>query len=239
MVLLEAALNGSRSLDQHSAIPVSPAQIAAAAQESAAAGAGAVHFHVRDGDGRETVAAAWVARAVVEMRKHRVPFGVSTGAWIISDPARRLRAVEEWTVLPDFVSVNFHEDGAAELAAYFLGRHVGIEAGIANAVGAERLVQSGLGNRCLRIMFEPQEQGTDEALATVTETEAILDDGGVTATRLLHGVDATAWPLVDAARARGYGTRIGLEDSLALPDGAIAPGNGDLVRAALVRLAKG
>lgn len=121
MVLLEAALNGGRSPDQHSAIPVSAAQIAAAAQESAAAGAGAVHFHVRDGDGRETLAAAWVARAVAEMRKHRVPFGVSTGAWIISDPARRLRAVEEWTVLPDFVSINFHEEGAAELAAYFSG----------------------------------------------------------------------------------------------------------------------
>lgn len=237
MVLLEAALNGGRSLDQHAAIPVSPSQIATAAQESAAAGAGAVHFHVRDGDGRETLAAAWVARAVVEVRKRGVPFGVSTGAWIISDPARRLSAVEEWTVLPDFVSVNFHEDGAAELAAFFLGRHVGIEAGVANGVGAERLVQSGLGNRCLRIMLEPQEQGTAEALATVAKCESILDDGGVTTTRLLHGVDATAWPLVDAARVRGYGTRIGLEDSLALPDGVIAPGNGDLVRAARARLA--
>jgi uncharacterized protein (DUF849 family) len=236
MALLEAALNGGRSPDQHSAIPVSPAQIAAAAQESAAAGAGAVHFHVRDGDGRETLAAAWVARAVVEMRKHRVPFGVSTGAWIISDSVRRLRAVEEWTVLPDFVSINFHEDGAEELAAFFLARRVGIEAGVADTVGAERLVQSKLGNRCLRVMLEPQEQVTAEALATVTKTEAILDDGGVTATRLLHGVDATAWPLVDAARERGYGTRIGLEDSLILPDGVIAPGNGDLVRAALARL---
>lgn len=237
MVFLEAALNGGRSPDQHAAIPVSPAQIATAARESATAGAGAVHFHVRDGDGRETLAAAWVARAVVEVRKRGVPFGVSTGAWIISDPARRLSAVEEWTVLPDFVSVNFHEDGAAELAAFFLGRHVGIEAGVANAVGAERLVQSGLGNRCLRIMLEPQEQGTAEALATVTKCEAILDDGGVTATRLLHGMDATAWPLVDAAHVRGYGTRIGLEDSLALPDGVIAPGNADLVRAARARLA--
>jgi len=238
MVLLEAALNGSRSPAEHPAIPISAAQIAAAAQDSAAAGAGAVHFHVRDGDGRETVAAAWVARAVVEMRKHRVPFGVSTGAWIISDPARRLRAVEEWTMLPDFVSINFHEEGAGELAAFFLERQVGIEAGVANAVGAERLVQSRLGNRCLRVLLEPQEQVTAEAMTTVTEIEAILDDGGVTATRLLHGADATAWTLVDTARARGYGTRIGLEDSLTLPDGVIAPGNGDLVRAALARLAK-
>jgi uncharacterized protein (DUF849 family) len=235
--LLEAALNGGRSLAEHPAIPVSPAQLAAAAVESAKAGAAAVHFHVRDADGRETLAAAWVARSVVELRKHGVPFGVSTGAWIISDPARRLAAVEEWTVLPDFVSINFDEDGAGELADFFLRRAVAIEAGVANPFAAEQLVRSGLGNRCLRIMLEPREQVVAESMATVARTEAVLDAGRIEAPRLLHGVNATAWPLVDAARARGYGTRIGFEDTLTLPDGKIAAGNGELVRAALTRLA--
>jgi uncharacterized protein (DUF849 family) len=58
----------------------------------------------------------------------------------------------------------------------------------------------------------------------------------VRAPRLLHGVNATAWPLVDAASARGYATRIGFEDTLKLPGGETAPGNGELVRAALARL---
>jgi uncharacterized protein (DUF849 family) len=49
-------------------------------------------------------------------------------------------------------------------------------------------------------------------------------------------VNATAWPLVDAARARGYATRIGFEDTLTLPDGGVARGNGELVRVALARL---
>jgi uncharacterized protein (DUF849 family) len=233
---LEAALNGSRSPAEHAAIPVSPAGLAAAAAESAGVGAGAVHFHVRDGDGRETLAEPWVARAVVEVRKCRVPFGVSTGAWIIRDPAQRLAAVGEWTVLPDFVSINFDEDGAGELADFFLGRNVAIEAGVANLFAAEQLVRSGLGNRCLRIMFEPQEQDTTEAMATVDRTEAVLDEGGIKVPRLLHGVNATAWTLVDAARARHYGTRIGLEDTLVLPSGEIASGNAALVRAALTRL---
>ena len=235
-VFLEAALNGGRSLAEHPAIPVSPIQLAAAAAESAGAGAAAVHFHVRDGVGRETLAAAWVARAVVEVRKERVPFGVSTGAWIISDPARRLAAVEEWTMLPDFVSINFDEDGAAELAELFLKRSVAIEAGVANPFAAEQLVRSGLGNRCLRIMLEPRELVTDKALAAVAQTEAVLDAGGIEAPRLLHGLNATAWPLVDAARMRGYGTRIGFEDALTLPDGELAAGNRDLVRAAMTRL---
>jgi uncharacterized protein (DUF849 family) len=217
-------------------MPVSPTQLGAAASEAARAGAGAVHFHVRGADGRESLAAADVGPAVAEVRRHRVPFGISTGAWIISEPARRLAAVAEWTVLPDFVSINFDEEGAAELASFFLRRNVALEAGVANPFAAEQLVRSGLGNRCLRIMFEPREQVAADAMTTVAGTEAVLDAAAVRVPRLLHGVNATAWPLVDAASARGYATRIGFEDTLTLPDGSVAGGNGELVRAALARL---
>jgi uncharacterized protein (DUF849 family) len=235
-MLVEAALNGGRSAADHAAVPLSPAQLGAAAAESAAAGAGAVHFHVRGPDGRESLAPADVARAVTEVRRFGVPLGISTGAWIIPDPGLRLTAVREWTVLPDFVSINFDEEGAAELASHFLDRDVAIEAGVADSFAAEQLVRSGLGNRCLRIMFEPREQVAADAMSAVARAEAVLDAGAVRAPRLLHGVNATAWPLVDAAGARGYSTRIGFEDTLALPDGTIAGGNGELVRAALVRL---
>ncbi len=236
-MLLEAALNGGRSIADHPAIPVAPAQLAAAATQSAKAGAGAVHFHVRGANGRESLAASDVDRAVTEVRRHGVPFGISTGAWIISAPARRLAAVEEWTAFPDFVSINFDEAGAAELGAFFLRRNVGIEAGVATAFAAEQLVQSGLGNRCLRVMFEPREQVAADAMATVGRAEAVLDAASVTVPRLLHGVDGTAWSLVSAARARGYDTRIGFEDTLTLPDGRIANDNSELVRAAMVLLA--
>jgi uncharacterized protein (DUF849 family) len=217
-------------------MPVSPVQLATATAEAARAGAGAVHFHVRGAGARESLAAADVAGAVTEVRRLGVPFGISTGAWIISDPARRLATVREWTVLPDFVSINFDEEGAAELAAYFLGSDVALEAGVANPFAAERLVRSGLANRCLRIMFEPREQIVTEAMASVAEAEAVLDAAGVRVPRLLHGVNATAWPLVDAARERGYDTRIGFEDTLTLPTGEVAGGNGELVRTALERL---
>jgi uncharacterized protein (DUF849 family) len=236
-LLLEAALNGGRSPADHPAVPVSPAQLGAAAAEAARAGAGAVHFHVRGEDGRESLAAADVARAVSEVRTQGVPFGISTGAWIISDPVRRLAVVAEWTLLPDFVSINFDEEGAVELASFFLRRNVTLEAGVANPFAAEQLVRSGLADRCLRIMFEPREQVVADAMTAVAETEAVLDAAAVRAPRLLHGVNATAWPLVDAAGARGYATRIGLEDTLTLPGGEMARGNGELVQAALARLA--
>jgi uncharacterized protein (DUF849 family) len=52
------------------------------------------------------------------------------------------------------------------------------------------------------------------------------------ASRLLHGVDATAWPLLQEAARRGYDARIGLEDTLRLPGGELAGDNLELVRAA-------
>jgi uncharacterized protein (DUF849 family) len=235
-MLVIAALNGGRSASEHSAIPVTPVQLGVAAAEAVSAGAGAVHFHVRGADHRESLAASDVARAVAELRTHGVPFGISTGAWIIADPVRRLAAIGEWTALPDFASVNFDEEGAAELASTLLARGIAIEAGLANRFAAAQLVGSGLADRCLRIMFEPREQTVTGAMTSVADAESVLDAAGVRAPRLLHGVDATAWPLVQVAHARGYATRIGFEDTLTLPGGSLAGGNGELVRAALALL---
>jgi uncharacterized protein (DUF849 family) len=236
LALLEAALNGSRSPADHPALPLLPAQLAAAAAEAAVAGAQAVHFHVRGPDGRESLAADDVAGAVTEVRTQGVPFGVSTGAWIISDPEERLAVIRRWSVLPDFASVNFDEAGAAELAAMLLERGVAIEAGVANRHAAEQLLRSGLGDRCLRIMFEPRQQTTAGALEAVAEAESLLDAAGLSAPRLLHGVDSTAWSLLEVAANRGYAARIGFEDTLTLPNGDVARSNGDLVRAAFQRL---
>lgn len=233
---LVAALNGGRSPRDHPALPVTPSQLAGASRAAARAGAGAVHFHVRGADGGESLAPADVAAAVTALRPTQVPFGVSTGAWIIRDPGERLAAVAEWRELPDFASINFDEDGATDLAQLLLRRRVGIEAGLANRPGTETLIRSGLAERCLRIMFEPRETEAAAALATVAELEAVLDGAGVRCPRLLHGVDGTAWPLLDAAQERGYASRIGFEDTLTLPGGERAGSNAELVRAALRRV---
>ena len=62
---------------------------------------------------------------------------------------------------------------------------------------------------------------------------AALAEAGVRKPILLHGFDATVWPFVERAFARGFSTRVGLEDGSALPDGAVAIGNAALVAAAL------
>jgi len=60
----------------------------------------------------------------------------------------------------------------------------------------------------------------------------MLNEANVQTPRLLHGFDTTAWPLLKVALQRGYDTRIGLEDTLTLPDGRKASGNAELVMVA-------
>ena len=49
---------------------------------------------------------------------------------------------------------------------------------------------------------------------------------------LLHGMDQSCWPLLEHAGACGVQTRIGMEDTLRLPDGSTAVDNAALVSAA-------
>lgn len=229
--LLEAAINGRRTRAEHPGVPLTPEQQARAAAASVAAGAGAIHVHVRAPDGAESLAARDVARALTTIRaaSPTIPISVSTGAWIVPAPAARLDAVRGWTLLPDIASVNFHEHGARELAELLRSRGVGVEAGMAGPYAAQRLLDSDLAERCLRLMFEPADEDADSALRTVAQLEAVLDRAGVKLPRLLHGTGGAVWRLLDEAVARGYETRIGLEDTLTLPDGALAADNAALV----------
>jgi uncharacterized protein (DUF849 family) len=61
------------------------------------------------------------------------------------------------------------------------------------------------------------------------------DTGGLPV--LLHGEGTSAWPVFGVAAREGLQARIGLEDSLVLPDGSPARGNADLVRAARAQIA--
>ena len=61
----------------------------------------------------------------------------------------------------------------------------------------------------------------------------MLRRAGIRRSILLHGENATVWPFVERAAARGLSTRVGLEDGKHLPDGALADGNAALVAAAV------
>ena len=238
--MLKACLNGARHRSDHPRCPITPGELATEGAAAVAAGAAALHVHPRDGRGDETLDSAAVAAALEAMRERlAVPIGISTGAWIMPDPADRLRAIEGWLVFPDFASVNVHEAGAEQVAQALLDRGVGVEAGIWTADAATLVADSALAERCIRMLLEPMEQDLDAALATVRGIENRLEGVAPRVPRLLHGVGTTVWPMIDHAAARSYDTRVGLEDTLTRPDGTTADDNADLIRAAASRLHPG
>jgi len=239
-LLIKAAINGGRSRAEHAAVPLSPAELAADVIECLKAGAGAIHLHVRSTSGEteeESLNLDDVAQAIIAVRTSapNEQLGISTGAWILPHP-ERLNAARAWEVLPGFASVNFSEAGAAELAELLLSRGVEVEAGLCGAVDAQVFLKSGLAARCLRVLLEPQEQEFDRAIAAVNAMEEVLKSGAVDLPVLLHGTEATAWPMLEEAIARGYDLRIGLEDTLVMPDGRTTKNNAELVTEAVRRV---
>lgn len=234
---IQAALNGRRSRRDHPAVPETPAQIATGAAAAVAAGAGAIHVHVRDEAGVEDCRAEPVARVVVALRAAcpGVPVGVSTGLWMTDgDAPRRLARVETWRNLapaerPDYASVNLGEEGAVELMGLLLELGVGIEAGVAVPEDVRLLAGSAPGPRCLRLLMEPMETDPQAALDNVQAMNEELQRAGLDLPILLHGIEEAAWPVLAEAHRRDWDIRIGLEDTLRLPNGEQAAGNGELV----------
>lgn len=241
-MLVKACLNGSRDPADHPNLPTTPEQLAAAMADCVTFGAGAAHLHPRDTHGRESLHPDTVAAAVAAVRLScpDIPIGVTTGAWIVPDPWERLELVRGWAALPaagrpDFASVNLYEEGWQPVADVLLAAGIGVEAGIAAADDPAKLAASGLAPRLTRVLVEPASPDPDVAIATAGAlVSAIAPLSPVPP--LVHGADEAAWPVLEWALDQDYDTRIGLEDTLTLPDGNPALDNATLVAAVFAYL---
>ncbi|MDO0916133.1 3-keto-5-aminohexanoate cleavage protein [Streptomyces sp. DT2A-34] len=233
--MIQVCLNGPRGAVDGAVVPLSPEALADSAAEAVAAGATDIHVHPKTPCGQDSLSPRVLAPTLEAIRARvPVPVGVTTGAWAEPDPEARLERIRSWTVLPDHASVNWHEDGAEEVAAALIDRGVGVEAGIWSGTdGAARFAASPLGPRVLRVLAEVTDRSAESAEETA---RALLTDLGSAFGRpvLLHGEDAGAWPVLRLAGRLGLAGRIGLEDTLVLPDGERAGSNGQLVAAGLV-----
>ena len=73
----------------------------------------------------------------------------------------------------------------------------------------------------MRVMIELQ---GDADVATADDLLSQVLAAGSPAPVLLHGLDESCWPLLEHAGVRGVQTRIGMEDTLRLPDGSPTAG---------------
>lgn len=234
-MLLKAAINGGRSRNEHPAVPLTIAEIVTASNAVIDAGADVVHAHVIDAEGAQTIHPDWVGEWVRAMRAKNpmITIGTTTGLWTVESHAERMSHVSEWPAdaLPDFASVAFSEQGAAEAAELVLERGMVLESAVWSMADVPALLASPTLDQNVRVLIEPETSDAQAAVAECREIAAVLRKEGVTAPILYHGYDETVWPVVQAAIEDGCQARIGFEDGVMLPDGSLASDNVDLVRA--------
>ncbi|MFJ3211717.1 3-keto-5-aminohexanoate cleavage protein [Streptomyces flaveolus] len=232
--MVQVCVNGAREGADGAVVPLTPEAMADAVAGAVAAGATDVHVHPKTPCGRDTLSPRVLAVTLAAIRARvPVPVGVTTGAWAEPGPNARVARVRSWEALPDHASVNWHEPGAEAVAAALIERGVGVEAGVWSGTdGAERFARSPLGPRVLRVLAEVTDTDAETAEASA---RTLLAGLGTAHGRpvLLHGEDGGAWPVLRLAGRLGLATRIGLEDTLFLPDGRPARSNAELVEAGL------
>lgn len=234
-MFLKAAVNGGRTKSEHPSVPVTAAELAADTVAVLAAGADVVHLHIREGENGQTIRPDALAAVLREVRAAApdAVLGTTTGLWTCSGPEERYALVKAWEVLPDFASVAFSEEGAAETAALVVARGMDLESAVWSMDDVPALLASSALHQNVRILIEPMDEDPDTAVTHARTMAAAILAAGVTCPLLYHGEAATVWPVLRAALEDGHQTRIGFEDGTALPDGTPAPDNRALVLAAL------
>lgn len=228
---LQAALNGSRSKKDHQNIPVTIEELTQDAVEVVKAGAGSIHLHPRNTSNKETLDPEVIAETLLRLRtKVSVPIGVSTGEWI--EGSKTLDMIRNWSVVPDFASVNIHEENAPEIISLLRHKDIGVEAGVWTLESAHKLIKMGVTDT-LRVLIEPMQNSITEAIDNAQSILAELKRGAVSTPILLHGQKETTWKVLAFARAIGLSSRIGFEDTLWLPGGKPAHNNRELIEAAI------
>lgn len=236
--MLKVCLNGVRGA--HERVPVTPAELAVSAAAAVAAGAEAIHVHPRGDRGRQSLDGELIALTlhVIRQAVPGVPVGVSTLASVVPDPAERLSLVRGWPTPhdegPDFASVNWHEDGAVDIANLLRVKGIGVEAGLFTPRAAASFVGSRWPWQVMRVLVECVPGVTPGGYGVWAADRVLAALGPQPSRVLVHGEDAWAWPVLRWGQSHGYDTRIGLEDTLYDEKGRRVSTNAELVAAALM-----
>ncbi|MCP9971468.1 3-keto-5-aminohexanoate cleavage protein [Actinomadura madurae] len=233
--MLQVCPNGSRT----EGVPTSPDEIAAAVRAAIDVGAEDVHVHPKDAAGRRHHGAA-PRRRDRHRRPHRDarrPRRRDDGGLDGRRPgrARRARPVLDGPARPRVGELPRGGRRAGRRGALRAG--VAIEAGIFSGTdAAQRFLAWPHAHHVLRILAEVTDPDPETATGTAKE---LLHDLGtrLSVPILLHGEDGGAWPVLRLAARLNLDVRIGLEDTLGLPDGSPAADNAALVQTARALIA--
>lgn len=229
-MLIKIALNGARPKSENQNIPHSLKEIEEEVERLFQHGFNVFHIHCYNEEGNESLEPGDVEKLVKTVKNisGEIKLGISSGEWIEPDFEKRFRLIENWKVVPDFISVNMIEEYSIEISELVISNGIGVEAGLDCKESAAKFVKSKLADKCLRILIEPEPEIFREALKVVNDIEEILDRNIIKIPRLLHGFNNASWELIREAKKRGYDSRIGLEDTILLENCKLVKGNLEL-----------
>jgi len=232
------APNGARrSKADHPALPLTIPEIVATARACHAAGAGAIHAHVRDGAGRHVLDAGLYTELIAEMARTvpQMPVQITTeavGRYTAPEQRALLRAVT-----PEGVSVAlremmsdgdtaaarrfYHDAQAAGVAVQHILYAPGEVTDLAAHVAAGTIPEGG------QLLFVLGSYGAqkDSAPADLVPFLAELARLDLTADWALCAFGKAETACLGAGLAEGGKARVGFENSLWAADGRIAPDN--------------
>jgi len=247
-LIITAALNGAEvTREQHPGLPVTPDELAHAAQEAAQAGAAIVHVHARRPDGTPTQEASIYEEIIAKIgARSDVIVQVSTGGAVTmtADERGQVLGLKPEMATLTTGSVNFGRD-------VFLNRQEDMErfaqmikAGgvkpeievfdVGMIAGALRLVKASL--LCLPLHFDfvmGVPGGIPGEIEHLLHLRRSIPPG---CTWTVAGIGRAQLPLATAAILLGGHVRVGLEDNLYYARGRLAKSNAELVQR-VVRLA--
>ena len=235
MTVIIASLNGERDIAEHPQLPNRGDALAEEARAAVRSGANLIHAHSRSPDGAQLLTPVAVEETLSVLRQAvpGVPISLSTSARAEPDPDLLIALVQSWTALPEFATVDVWQDGWFGLMKVLLEAGVSVEVGVSNVEEAQLFVESDLVAKCARLMLEPMSPDPTAAFAHALAAREVVESAGYRGPVLLHGWNDTAWPMLRAAIELCCDVRIGLEDTLVLPDGRTASGNAELVAVAV------
>lgn len=247
-LVITAALVGAEvTRDQHPSLPLTPEEIAVAAEDAWRAGASVIHLHVRDEQGRPTQDAGVFGRTIDLIRgRCDAIIQVSTGGAVGMSPEERLQPV---SLRPEMAtltcgSVNFGDElfcNPFPMIRRFartmrdLGVRPEIEVFDSGAVAAAtRLVGLGLVEPPLHFDLVMGVPGG--VPATARHLVCLVDSLPAGSTWTVAGIGRAELPMAVLAIALGGHVRVGLEDNIYYRRGVLAESTAQLVER-VVRIA--
>lgn len=234
--MIKIAMNGGRSKAENPSVPVTVEEYAREIAWFMEQGVSAFHIHFRDEEGRESLAQQ-VVEPQFRQLKERFPaclIGIGSPLQGGITSAIRHTLVLQWTWQPDFISLNLSEEGSLELIPVLREKQVPIEYGIFSMQDARIFMDNRLETSAYRVLIEMVFASSPaQALADAQEIEDFLHGAHPGLELLFHAENLPTWAVIARARDQGKNWRIGLEDTLLLPDGRQAADNKSLYLAAL------